>query len=210
MCHNNPKKFSPPNPSDRIITVKRHFVHPHYTVVLVCDCHNTGTARATLSVPVQCSLVPVAASVLQLRPTLSACHVLVHATIDRLQLGTSAALWTAQSGAHHPQARVCACATTRAGICRAQVSSGEFKKKATEIFTHLPCPSQETDSSAAPAEALQNRVHQGADTARAHCPSHSPDSAERGEDAGLRSGQEARGAARDCHSHTGTDAAQQT
>lgn len=75
--------------------------------------------------------------------------------------------------------------------------------------TLLLSPTQKTSVCAAAAEALQDRVHQGAIAAGTDCPDHSTVPAERGEDLGLCASQEARGAARYCYTDAGAHAAQQ-
>lgn len=70
-------------------------------------------------------------------------------------------------------------------------------------------PFQETSVRATSTEALQDRLHQGPIATGTYCPDHSTVPTERGEDPGLCAGQEARGATRDCYSHTGANAAQQ-
>lgn len=94
---------------------------------------------------------------------------------------------TPTTSSRHPQTRVRARATPRAHVLRAQ----------------------ETGRAAASTEALQDRVHQGTHTTTAHRARHPLDPSERAEDTHLRAGEEARRAARDHDTHTGSDHTQQ-
>lgn len=70
-------------------------------------------------------------------------------------------------------------------------------------------PFQETSVRASSTKALQDRLHQGPIATGTYRPDHSTVPTERGEDPCVCAGQETRGATRDCHPHTGANAAQQ-
>lgn len=101
---------------------RSHSSHSSSVVLIVCDCHNIGSTGATVPLSIQCALVPIAGAFLQLWTALCSVHLLLPAAVYRLQFRSGSPLWTAQSGANHPQARLRSCATTRAGIRRSQVS----------------------------------------------------------------------------------------
>lgn len=95
--------------------------------------------------------------------------------------------------------RAPATAAHRAQACvRARASSRQRHPQATQ-----------TDLRAAPAEALQDSVHQGADAAGPRRAGHTAAAAERGEDPRVRAGEETRGAARHSDPDTGAHAARQ-
>lgn len=102
----------------------------------------------------------------------------------------AAAVRAAATGAGHPQARVRARAATRAHLLRAQEAGA---------------------AASTTAEALQDRVHQGAHAAHAHRARHTGHrAAGRTEDAHLRAGQETGRGARDPHTHARAHATVQT